>query len=348
MRIPRVSSASRRTWRMPLQSRTMNVNRALMVIAAVLCARTGSASAQEFSVYTGPLTGEHSHSYAWAMDYTEGFGQYLAGSVVWLNEGHIPDHHRDGPLVQVWGRFPIVQRRVVLALGVGPYRYFDTEAADQGLGYSNTHGWGVVYSARATWYSSHRWTANLQLNHVQANNGPSTTAIMLGVGYQLDSPDTPGPRDFALPSTQKVTNNEVTLMAGATILNSLESQTSFSQAIEYRRGLTNYLDATLGYLHEGSNSTLRRDGLTAQLWLTRAFFDKRLTLGVGAGAYAAIHHGESDQNPGTGDGILSGLVSMSASFRMTQNWSARVTWNRVVTRYSRDTDMFLAGIGYRF
>jgi hypothetical protein len=282
------------------------------------------------------------------MDYTEGFGQYLAGSIVWLNEGHIPDHHRDGPLVQVWGRFPLVQRRFVVALGVGPYRYFDTEAAEQGLGYSNTHGWGVVYSARATWYSSQRWTANLQVNHVQVNSGPSTTAIMLGLGYQLDSPDTPGPRDFALPRTHKVTSNEITLLAGSTILNSLESQSSFSQAIEYRRGLTNYLDATLGYLHEGNSETLRRNGITAQLWLTRAFFDDRLTLGVGAGAYAAIRHGESNQNPGTGDGILSGLVSMSASLRMTQSWSARVTWNRVVTRYSRDTDMFLAGIGYRF
>ena len=326
----------------------MKRHRALLAIAAALCAGSGSASAQEFSLFAGPLTGEHSHSYAWAMDYTEGFGQYLAGSIVWLNEGHMPDHHRDGPLVQVWGRFPLAQRRFVVALGVGPYRYFDTEAAQQGLGYSNTHGWGVVYSARATWYSSQRWTANLQLNHVQVASGPSTTAIMLGLGYQLDSPDTPGPRDFALPRTHKVTNNEVTLLAGTTILNSLDSQSSFSQAIEYRRGLTNYLDATLGYLHEGNSETLRRDGITAQLWLTRAFFDDRLTLGVGAGAYAAIQHGDSNQNHGTGDGILSGLVSMSASFRMTQSWSARVTWNRVVTRYSRDTDMFLAGIGYRF
>jgi hypothetical protein len=282
------------------------------------------------------------------MDYTEGIGEYLAGSFSWLNEGHIPDHHRDGPLVQVWARYPLMQRRVVFALGVGPYRYFDTEAADQGLSYANTHGWGVVYSARATWYSSKRWTANLQLNHVQVTDGPSTTAILLGIGYQLDMPDTPGPRDFALPRTQKVTNNEVTMMAGVTILNSLQSQTSAAESIEYRRGLTNYLDATIGYLHEGNGLAARRDGATAQLWLTRAFFDDRLALGVGLGAYAAIHHGDSDDLRDTGDGILSGLVSVSAAYRVTQHWSARVTWNRVVTRYSRDTDVILGGIGYRF
>ncbi|MFL9896872.1 hypothetical protein PQR71_01700 [Paraburkholderia fungorum] len=326
----------------------MKANCTLASAAAALCIWTVPASAQEFALYTGPLTGEHSHSYAWSMDYTEGFGQYLAGSITWLNEGHMPNHHRDGQLVQVWGRLPLAQRRFVVALGVGPYRYFDTEAAAEGQGYSNTHGWGVVYSARATWYSSQRWTANLQLNHVQVANGPSTSAIMLGIGYQLDAPETPGPRDFALPRTQKVTNNEITLMSGVTILNSLESQTSVAEAIEYRRGLTNYLDATLGYLHEGNGLTARRDGATAQLWLTRGFFDERLTMGIGAGVYAAIHHGNSDEDRDTGDGVLSGLVSVSASYRVTQHWSARVTWNRVVTRYSRDTDVILGGIGYRF
>jgi hypothetical protein len=327
----------------------MKANWTLAIATAVLCTGSFHASAQEIALYGGPLTGEHSHSYAWSIDYTEGIGQYLAGSITWLNEGHIPDHHRDGPLVQLWGRFPFAQRRFVVALGVGPYRYFDTEAAEQGLSYSNTHGWGVVYSARATWYSSQRWTANLQLNHVQLANGPSTTAIMLGMGFQLDAPETPGPRDFAVPRSQKVTNNEVTLLAGATILNSPGSETSMAEAIEYRRGLTNYLDATLGYLHEGNGLTARRDGITAQLWLTRAFLSERLALGVGAGVYAAIHHGETNENGDSqGDGIMSALLSVSASYRVTRNWSARITWNRVATRYSHDTDVILAGIGYRF
>jgi hypothetical protein len=316
--------------------------------AAAFCAGAGRVSAQELALYAGPLTSGHSHTYSWSIDYTEGFGRYFAGSVTWLNEGHIPDHHRDGPVVQLWGRLPLMERRFVVALGVGPYRYFDTEAAEQGAGYSNTHGWGVVYSARATWYSSQRWTANLQLNHVQVTSGASTTAIMLGVGYQLDAPDTPGPRDFARPRSYKVTNNEITLMAGATILNSLDSQTSPALALEYRRGLTNFLDATFGYLHEGHALTSRRDGATAQLWLTRAFFNDHLALGIGAGVYAAVHHEDSEEDRGTGDGILSGLLSVSASYRLTQNWSARLTWNRVMTRYSRDTDVILAGIGYRF
>ncbi|WP_322104315.1 hypothetical protein [Paraburkholderia sp. J41] len=318
------------------------------VLAAALAAISGQAQAQEFTLYTGPLWSGGDHSYSWAMDYTEGFGKYFAGSISWLNEGHIPEHHRDGQTIQAWARLPLAQRRFVFALGVGPYRYFDTEAASKDEGYSNTHGWGVVYSARATWYSAHRWTANLQLNRVQVSRGPSTTALMLGIGYQLDAPGTPGPRDFALPRTHNVTNNEITLMAGETILNSLDSQTSAAESIEYRRGLARFVDASIGYLHEGNGISARRDGATAQLWLTRAFFDDKLTLGFGAGLYAAIHHGAHPDERDTGDGVLSGLVSVSASYRLTQHWAARVTWNRVVTRYSRDTDVILGGIGYRF
>lgn len=118
-------------------------------------------------------------------------------------------------------------------------------------------------------YSSRRWTGNLQLNHVQVAGGEPTTAVMLGIDYQLDAPDTSCPRDFALPRTSKVTNNEITVMAGTTILSSLDSQSSVAEAIEYRRGLTNYLDATIGYLHEGNGLSARRDGATVQLWLTR-------------------------------------------------------------------------------
>lgn len=44
------------------------------------------------------------------MDYTEAFVQYLAGSIDWLNEGHLPAHNRDGPLVLVWSRDATRQR----------------------------------------------------------------------------------------------------------------------------------------------------------------------------------------------------------------------------------------------
>lgn len=55
-----------------------------------------------------------------------------------------------------------------------------------------------------------------------------------------------------------------------------------------------------------------------------------------------------DVASGPGEHQFSVLISISGAYRVTKHWSARLTWNRVVTRYDRDTDVILAGIGYRW
>jgi hypothetical protein len=171
---------------------------------------------------------------------------------------------------------------------------------------------------------------------------------MVGIGYQLDAPNGPGPRQWAGSRTSKVTGNEVTAYIGKTILNSDRSQSAIGGALDYRVGLLKYLDLTVGYLHEGHSSKARRDGLTGQLWATRAFFDDTVTLGIGAGAYYALSEYQDSESSGLGSHQFSGLISISGAYRFTQHWAARLTWNRVVTRYDRDTDVILAGIGYRW
>jgi undecaprenyl pyrophosphate phosphatase UppP len=52
--------------------------------------------AQEFSLFGGGSRAGSTNTYTWAFNYQEGLGQYFAASFTWLNEGHIPDHHRDG------------------------------------------------------------------------------------------------------------------------------------------------------------------------------------------------------------------------------------------------------------
>ena len=326
------------------------VRNAVLGVALVTSGLLGApaADAQEFSLFGGGSRAGSTNTYTWAFNYQEGLGQYFAASFSWLNEGHIPDHHRDGQMVQLWGRIPVGNPKFVLQAGIGPYRYFDTTTADQGGSYSDTHGWGVVYSVRAAYYASSRWITQLQLNRVHVQRGPDATSVMFGVGYQLDAPDTPGPRDWAASSSTNVTNNEVAVYLGKTIVNSTSSPSALGGAIEYRRGLARYLDVTLGYLHEGSSKLARRDGITSQLWATRAFFNDKVTLGVGAGAYYAINENENSESPGPGAGKFSGLVTIAGSYRFTRSWDARLEWNRVVTRYNRDSDVIFAGAGYRF
>ncbi len=319
-----------------------------LLIGGTLAVSSTSVSAQEFSLLAGPLVSDSSNSYSWDASYREGLGRYAAWSFSWVNEGHIPDHHRDGQALQAWARLPLLGNRLELSAGAGPYRYFDTTAARAGGDYSNTHGWGALWSVRAAWYFDRRWIAQMQLNHSQVFGGPDTTALLFGIGYQLEANDEPGPRQRALPRTARVTNNEVTVMVGQTILNSYNSESSIAENVEYRRGLWRYVDATASYLHEGSHAQSRRDGVAAQLWATRAFFDDRLTLSAGIGPYIAITQNDDLPQTRTGDGRVSGLVSVSASYRLGQRWLARVTWNRVVTRYDRDTDVIVGGVGLRF
>lgn len=125
--------------------------------------------------------------------------------------------------------------------------------------------------------------------------------------------------------TTSVTNNEVTVMLGTTILNSPDSETNLAESIEYRRGLWRYFDFTASYLHEGGHVQSRRDGVAAQLWATRAFLNDKLTLGVGAGPYLSITQNDDLAQNRTGDGRFSGLVSVSASYRFSDRWLARVT-----------------------
>ena len=261
---------------------------ARVVVCAALGIASGTVHAQEFSFLAGPLRSGSQNTYSWEANYREGLGYYAAWSFSWLNEGHIPDHHRDGQAVQIWGRLPVWDDRLELSAGAGPYRYFDTSAAQAGGDYANTHGWGGILTLRAAYYFENRWVAEMKLNRVQAFGGPNTTALLFGIGYQLDAPQGRGPRARAPSRTTNVTGNEVTVMVGTTILNSPGSESNLAESIEYRRGLWRYVDFTASYLHEGGHVQSRRDGVAVQLWATRAFFDDRLTLGVGAGPYLSI------------------------------------------------------------
>jgi len=105
---------------------------ARVVVCAAFCVASGTVQAQEFSLLAGPLRSGSQNTYSWEANYREGLGRYVAWSFSWLNEGHIPDHHRDGQALQIWGRLPLWDDRLELSAGAGPYRYFDTSAAQAG------------------------------------------------------------------------------------------------------------------------------------------------------------------------------------------------------------------------
>jgi len=318
-------------------------------VAALLL--SAGAQAQELLLMGGVQhtnsPGERDDAYAYS--YQQSLGENWLASYTYLNEGHVTGHHRDGHGMQLWWRHLAFDRKLALALGAGPYYYFDTTDPGAGGRYDDDHGWAVLASASATWYiHGGPWMIQARYNRVQAWSSFKTDSLMLGIGYQLDRGDRPGPVVPPPGRNDKVTGNELTVMLGPSIVNSFSSEHTLAKAVEYRRGLARYVDGTLTYQDEGESSALRRHGVAAQLWLARALFQDKLALSVGVGPYYAIDAYHPPDGSGETPSRFSAMISMSASYRLGERWLARVTWNRVVTGYDRDSDVFLAGVGYRF
>ena len=321
----------------------------LITILAIFTLSVSSPVAgQELCILGGGVNSSGETSYAWQIDYMEGLSEHFAYSISWLNEGHLTGHHRDGPTFQLWTRINMLNRQLSLAAGIGPYLYFDTQD-NQCFQYKEIHrGLGAIGSLALTWYTESRWLFQLRGNYVLAESDIDTTSIVLGIGYQLDGPSTPGPRTRTTAQPGKTTDNEITVFVGGTAVNNDSSEQSIATGIEYRRGIFRYLDWTIGWLYEGDSELLHRNGIPTQIWPTRAFLGNRLTLGIGLGIYVALDVG-SNPRPGEDEAArLAGIITPTVSYRFGESWLVRLSWNRTVTNYNRDTDVILVGIGYRF
>jgi hypothetical protein len=306
--------------------------------------------AQEIHLLGGVVQDRDSRdrSYSWEVQYMQGLNEHWAVSLSWLNEGHFEHHHRDGHTLQLWARTKALGERVVLAAGIGPYQYYDTQLAKEGASYGNSHGGGVVASLSATWRLDNRWLFSVNSNVIETSRSIDSFFVLAGIGYQLEAPRSPDQTSASSPGTESKAKNEVTVFGGQTIVNSRDSENATSWMVEYRRSLGRYFDWTIGWLNEGNPGPIFRDGLLTQLWLIRPFFDDRLTLGVGAGPYVALDKLGKPESGGDDELAVAGLITLSAVYQLRSPWIIRISWNRIVTDYDRDTDVLLGGIGFRF
>lgn len=321
-----------------------------LVIALLMC--SGSADAQEFSVLGGVSRedGPGEWSDGWGFSYLQPLDQYDALSYTWLNEGHFPGHHRDGFALQYWRRFWLFDRKLALGAGVGGYVYFDTTASGEGGRYSDVHGIALIYSLSATYYPNSypnsRWFYQFLVNRTNARNSINTTTVLLGVGYRLDTlPSAHTSFDGTRPGPGS--GDELTLFYGRTEVNSFSSPGAWARGAEYRHGFGPYVDATVSWIDEGKTVLTRRNGAAVQLWAGRSFFGNTLRLAVGAGPYLAVDTYQQSGTTQRSDKVAL-LVTMSASYQMSRHWFVRASWNRVLTGYDKDSDIYLAGGGYRF
>ena len=277
----------------------------------------------------------------WSVTYLQGLGKYAAFSFSYINEGHQPNHYRDGLAGQIWGRTAILNQRLSLALGVGPFAYADTKVTPVRDTFENAHGFGIISSATATWLGLSPFLLQVRFNYITTQHSFDTLSATFGIGYLLDAkPSQPKPTQ-----STGTTKNEITLLLGQTVLNSARGEKGTAMSVEYRRKLFRYMDWTVAWLNEGDTRPIGRWGVNTQLWAVRDFFDDHLVLGIGAGPYFARdkYSGEDGQRS-----TIAGDVSFMAAYRFLPQLALRFSFSRIITDYSRDTDVFMGGLSYRF
>ena len=307
--------------------------------------------AQELTVLGGAMnTSDFQHSsYSWQVDYSQDFYRNLAASIAYINEGHVPGHHRDGTAVEVWGRLPFKQNRLSVSFGLGAYFFYDTQPLPSG-DTTNVHGTAPIISLAATGYLSNRWLYRLMVNRINPAHSMRVNTAVLGVGYWFgrDQKPIPGKLGDAPDEKAYVTENEFTVFAGQSVVNTFFSQTGRAGALEYRRGLINHVDWTASLIYEGNPEIVRRSGFAMQAWAVNTFFNDQVTVGIGLGPYIYIDHKQPAQAGRPNSAAIAPLGSLTISDRISEHWNARLTFHRVTSNYGRDADIFLLGLGYRW
>lgn len=321
----------------------------ICAIAVLMHSVGASASrARELYLLAGAVqaTDTKDVSYSWQLEYRQNLLDHLAAGVSYLNEGHFDGHHRDGYTVQIWTRTELLGQRLTLAAAAGPYFFLDTVNGASVGEYSNDHGWKAMLSAAATWHAEKNLLLELRSNWVKGPSEFDSISFLAGIGYQFEPPRESLAAKETLPEQE--IRNEITMFLGQTIVNSLNSQRSVAVDLEYRRHLLRQIDLTLANLYEGDNRLIRRDGVVTQVWLIRPLLDDTLSVGAGGGAYFNLGHYHNAFSGSGTNKFLSGIISLTCSYRFSSYWAVRATWNRIITNYDRDTDVILGGVGYLF
>jgi hypothetical protein len=307
--------------------------------------------AQEFTVLVGAMNtiDFKQSSYAWEIDYSQDFYKNLAASITYINEGHVAGHRRDGYAVQGWGRVPFANNEFAVALGIGVYSYFDTQGLAGGLT-ENVHGNAPIVSFSGTAHLSERVYCRFAIHQILPAHEMKVSTATFGVGYWFGQNEKPTPGEFGhAPGEQaEITENELTVFAGQSVVNTFISPSARAYALEYRHGFIRHVDWTVSFIYEGNPEIARRSGLTAQAWAVNNFFEDRISVGIGLGPYVYIDRknpvGAGKINPAA----IAPLASLTLSGHLAEAWRLRLMVDRVASSYNRDADVFLLGLGYRW
>ncbi|NPU83828.1 MAG: hypothetical protein HPY65_05005 [Syntrophaceae bacterium] len=127
----------------------------------------------------------------WSVTYRQDLGDHAAFSFSYINEGHQINHYRDGLAAQIWGHTDLIDSRLSLALGIGPFAYADTQVVPITETFQDRHGFGVISSATATWYGLRPLLLQVRFNYIATERSFDTLSGTFGIGYLLGASASP-------------------------------------------------------------------------------------------------------------------------------------------------------------
>jgi hypothetical protein len=273
-----------------------------------------------------------------------GFSEHITPNFslgcTYINEGH-PDlyeaGHRDGFALMGSYKFPI-GNKLRLEAGAGPYFNMNTtwrgnpeqEYNDKDLGLLATLA--LIYPLFDTGLN-----LRAQVNEVILPGSFNTTALLVGLGTELGGKI--NVRQF--PKSQD-RNSAINVLAGPCQTTRAGKVYNAGVKVELERKISDRFTWSISGISEGNSRISDRKGFSGQGWFVSPRVG-RLEFSAGLGPYVAKEYNKTDE------GIkFLGLVSMRAKMDIVKGIYGIIEFDRTVSLYHKDEDMFLLGLGRKF
>ena len=313
------------------------------VVAIFLLFLVTPVYAQEISLSAGMAgnIASRDKTYSFQIEYLRMVTETLAWSISLINEGHLSDDHRDGLTFQLWEKLSVTDHFFVKG-GLGPYFFMDSKDLTN-THYRHEHGLGGVFSLGLEWDATEAFSIQLRTNWIITNNAFNSNTLLLGFGFKTDSSPKSSQSEYKRWSGHQ---NAVTPFIGFLSSNNNDTGNPIAWGLEYRHDFR-YASWSVLAMDEGDEDNFHRRGIATQLWFSDSFCNGRLVFGLALGPYVAqnVHRDRLTGKDGT---ILAGIVTLGVSYLLSPGWALRFNWNRVITDYNRDTDVFLIGPSFFF
>ena len=256
--------------------------------------------------------------------------------IVYYNEGHPDNNHRDGYALQAVLRKNLYPT-VGVEFGVGPY-FSMNRTTVAGIESDEMRAGALVSLALIARLDAYSPGLHMRLayNHVAITGAPSSDALVFGIGKEIGA--------MRSSNADGSSGHPVWLGASGGFAQTNQSGPGYrpSYSVEAKQYYGQFAMSLSG-IEEGNDGVrVNRHGIAAQAWYVQPFAEN-WAVSAGAGPYLAQNRLE------TGRTTLNGLFSVQVDANIGKDWKVFTNFGRVVTfRNKNDVDLVTFGFMRRF